>query len=82
MDGKHDTNSITGISPEASYMLRKAVQEHEQIGWDQVFYGRISQEWGRLYKHDITSIDHGLTNPSTEKWGIAWRSCICFFSIY
>jgi hypothetical protein len=61
---------INILVPEATVDQRRAVEDQTKLGWDQVFYGRLSKEWGKVYQRDIEKIEHGLPNPNPEKWGI------------
>jgi ribonuclease HI len=60
--------NIRTLAPEASFTLRRAVTEQNQIGWDHWFRGRLSVTWGVLYNHDLLVANHGMRNQTAESW--------------
>jgi hypothetical protein len=38
-----------------SHTLKQAVYEQEQIGWGQLFRGRMTKKWSELYNYDLTN---------------------------
>jgi hypothetical protein len=64
-----ETPNLQDVEPEASITLQQAIEDQNKLGWNQIFCGRISNEWGTLHNHDIQSTDHGLFKPTAERWG-------------
>jgi hypothetical protein len=62
--------SVTELIPDASEALRQAVQFQKEIGWENVFKGRLHIAWGEMYNHNHNT---GLPSESrkliAESWG-------------
>jgi ribonuclease HI len=52
-----------------SLTLIQAVQDQNQLGWDQFISGRISINWEKLYAYDIATMDRPERKNTPEHWG-------------
>jgi hypothetical protein len=59
---------MRSLMPEASRMLKQAVQEQNTIGWEHWFKGRLTMSWGTLYNYDLQTKNHGMRNQTADKW--------------
>jgi RNase H len=61
--------NLEEIVTDPSQVLIDAIQAQHQIGWDNLFKGRLSIQWATMYNFVINNTDHGLKFPTAEKWG-------------
>jgi hypothetical protein len=61
--------ALRTIAPDAAPLLRTALKEQNQIGWDHWFKGRISNKWAELYIQNLMLHEHPTRNASIERWG-------------
>jgi hypothetical protein len=62
--------ALLTIAPDASPVLRVAINEQNRLGWDQWFKGRISRNWGELYLQNMINTDQTVTPVIVERWGV------------
>jgi hypothetical protein len=67
--GKISPPELSEIAPEASAGLLSAIEDQNNIGWDQWFRGRISIKWGELYNYDMKTPNILIQRPSSLRWG-------------
>jgi hypothetical protein len=58
--------NIKEILPDASKYLSNAINEQQNIGWEQWFRGQISSSWGELYNNDIKTKNDLIQFPSAN----------------
>jgi predicted RNA-binding Zn-ribbon protein involved in translation (DUF1610 family) len=64
----YDSPDIEDMAPDASSLLIQAIEEQEEIGWDQWFKGRLSKKWGEIYDIDLCTINHNLRHQTSQRW--------------
>ena len=57
------------IAPEASNILKLAVESQNRLGWNQFIYGRLSGTWSKVYQLDMDLQDTGIFKQTAKKWG-------------
>jgi ribonuclease HI len=62
--------SVESVVPDASEALKQAIQFQNQIGWENIFKGRLDIAWGEMYNHQHTTETTSDTRKLVaESWG-------------
>lgn len=74
---------VDGV-PNASNTMKKAFKEQTAIGWNQIFRGRISEQWGHMINYAIENNKQKQKYSTSETWGrdlitIAFRAALAMW---
>jgi hypothetical protein len=72
---------LNDLAPDASIHLKQAYAFQHDIGWEQIFRGRLDIAWGEMYNHDCTMTKNIIPKQSAdaETWGSKMLNIIWSF---
>jgi hypothetical protein len=69
LDGSRTPN-LRNLCDNPSLTLIQAVSHQTQLGWDQFFCGRISENWGKMYEYEVEMVTENMDRRfNAEAWG-------------